>query len=79
MPSSLLTGVATGARATWGCLQELLLQANIEEMRCAVPRSQGKPPMQVTLSPAHSGSVFTVAREHCSPCPISEEHREPLL
>ncbi|XP_004772325.1 cilia- and flagella-associated protein 99 isoform X2 [Mustela putorius furo] len=28
--------------------EELLLQANIEEMRCAVPRSQGKPPMQAS-------------------------------
>ncbi|XP_032189513.1 cilia- and flagella-associated protein 99 isoform X5 [Mustela erminea] len=28
--------------------EELLLQANIEEMRCAVPRSQGEPPMQAS-------------------------------
>lgn len=31
--------------------QELLLRANIEAMRCAVPRTRGEPPEQVTPSP----------------------------
>ena len=41
-------GVASGARAKCCLLQELLLRANMEEMRCAVPRSRGEPPTQVT-------------------------------
>lgn len=32
--------------------QELLLRANIEELRCAVPRSRGEPQLQVTPAPA---------------------------
>lgn len=59
------------------CLQELLLKANIEEMRCAVPRSRGEPRMQVTPGAPHPGSVFVVARTHCSRCPAGSDTMSP--
>ena len=37
--------------------QELLLQANIKELRCAVPRSRGEPQLQVTPAPHALGGA----------------------
>lgn len=56
--------VAGGARATCCCSQELLLRANMEEMRCAVPRSRGEPLVQVMPSPPCPGPVLMVAFSH---------------
>lgn len=61
-------GGATGARAMCCRLQELLLRANIEEMRCAVPRSRGEPLTQVT--PALLALRGLSAREGPSLCPF---------
>uniref|UniRef100_A0A8C4MW97 Cilia and flagella associated protein 99 n=1 Tax=Equus asinus TaxID=9793 RepID=A0A8C4MW97_EQUAS len=52
-PRPVSAGIHGGHElATCCCSQELLLRANMEEMRCAVPRSRGEPLVQVML-PSH--------------------------
>ena len=46
---------------------ELLLRANIAELRCAVPRSRGEPQLQVTPAPAPWAGLHRQAPPRAAP------------
>lgn len=43
--------------------QELLLRANLEEMRCAMPRARGEPPEQVRPAPRQPAPTAALPRQ----------------
>lgn len=73
--------VPRGARGMCCCLQELLLKVNIEEMRCAVPRSRGTTLVQVIPALYTLGQSswwhFLTTWKHSSLCPVSGDMMSP--